>query len=177
VLIAGLWGFAEATLFFLVPDIWLTALAVRRGLKPALLACLAALAGALLGGLAMYGWGAADPATARTVMDWVPAIDAATIGQVRTALYEDGAVAVFLGPLLGVPYKIYAVEAAGAGIGLAVFLAVSIPARLIRFLVVTIVAWAISAALAGHTGPRFRTGLLAGVWVAFYIAYYTFFGI
>jgi hypothetical protein len=37
VLVAGLWGFAEATLFFLVPDIWLTALAVRRGLKPALL--------------------------------------------------------------------------------------------------------------------------------------------
>jgi len=177
VLIAGLWGFAEATLFFLVPDIWLTALAVRRGLKAALLGCLAALAGALLGGLAMYGWAAANPEAAREMLDWVPAIDTPTIGQVRTALYEDGAVAVFLGPLLGVPYKIYAVEAAGAGIGLAVFLIVSIPARLIRFLVVTMVAWAISAALAGHTTVRFRTGLLAGVWAAFYIAYFTVFGI
>lgn len=176
-LIAGLWGFAEATLFFLVPDIWLTALAVRRGLKPALLACLTALAGALLGGLAMYCWGAANPEAAREMLDWVPAIDAATIGQVRTALNEDGVTAVFLGPLLGVPYKIYAVEAAGAGIGLAAFLAVSIPARLFRFLVLTVVAWAISAALTGRVGPRFRTGLLAGVWATFYTAYYTFFGI
>jgi len=32
--VAGLWGFAEATLFFLVPDIWLTAIAVRRGSNP-----------------------------------------------------------------------------------------------------------------------------------------------
>ena len=176
-LIAGLWGFAEATLFFLVPDIWLTALAVRRGLKPALLACQAALAGALLGGLAMYGWGAANPEAAREMLDWVPAIDTATIGQVRTALSNDGVAAVFLGPLLGVPYKIYAVEAAGAGIGLAVFLAVSVPARLLRFLVLTVVAWAISAALAGRTGPRIRTSLLVGVWAAFYIAYFTVFGI
>ena len=172
-LIAGLWGLAEATLFFLVPDIWLTALAVRRGLKPALLACLAALGGALLGGLTMYGWGAADPQAARDMLDLVPAIDKAMIGQVRTALHEDGAMAIFLGPLLGIPYKIYAVEAAGAGIGLAVFLAVSVPARLLRFVVLTIVAWAISAALAGRASPRFRSGLLAGIWVAFYIVYFT----
>lgn len=176
-LIAGFWGFAEATLFFLVPDIWLTALAVRRGLKPALLASLAALAGALLGGLAMYGWGVADPQTARVVLDWVPAIDSAMIETVRTELHRDGAKAMFLGPLFGVPYKIYAVEAAGAGIGIAAFLAISVPARLLRFLVLTIVVWAISAALPRRTSPRFRLGLLAGAWVLFYAAYFTIMGI
>lgn len=175
--IAGLWGFAEATLFFLVPDIWLTAIAVRRGLKPALLACPTALAGALLGGLAMYGWGAANPEAARDVLDWVPGVDPAMIAEVQTSLAEDGAMAMFLGPLLGIPYKIYAVEAAGAGIGPATFLAVSVAARLLRFLVLTTVAHAISAALSGHAGPRFRTGLLAGVWVVFYTAYFTIVGI
>jgi hypothetical protein len=177
VLIAGLWGFAEATLFFLVPDIWLTAQAVRRGLKPALLACLAALAGALLGGLAMYGWGAADPEAARGMLGWVPAIDATMIARVQADLHAIGVPAIFLGPLLGVPYKIYAVETAAAGVGIATFLAVSIPARLIRFLVVSMVAWAFSAALAGRTTARFRLALLGGVWTAFYIAYITFFGI
>ena len=176
-LVAGLWGFAEATLFFLVPDIWLTALAVRRGLKPALLACLAALAGALLGGVAMYGWGAANPEAARDMLDWVPAIDPAMIAKVRIALREDGVTAMFLGPLYGVPYKIYAVEAAGTGISLAAFLAISIPARMLRFLLLTIGSWAISAALSGRTSPRFRTGLLAGVWAVFYAAYFTIMGI
>jgi hypothetical protein len=177
VLIAGLWGFAEATLFFLVPDIWLTAIAVRRGLKPALLACLAALAGALLGGLAMYGWGASNPETARAVLDWVPGINVAMIAEVQTALNEDGAMAMFLGPLQGVPYKIYAVEAAGAGVGLATFLIISVPARLLRFLLVSLVAWSISAALARHVGPRPRTALLAGAWIIFYAAYFTIVGI
>lgn len=171
-LIAGLWGLAEATLFFLVPDIWLTALAVRRGLKPALLACLAALAGASLGGLAMYGWGAANPEAARDMLDWVPAIDPAMIAKVRTALREDGVTAMFLGPLYGVPYKIYAVEAAGAGIALATFLALSIPARLLRFMLLTVAAWSISAALPRRTAPRARTSLLIVVWAAFYAAYF-----
>lgn len=175
--IAGLWGFAEATLFFLVPDIWLTAIAVRRGLKPALLACPTALAGALLGGLAMYGWGAANPEAARDVLDWVPGVDPAMIAEVQTSLAEDGVTATFMGPLYGVPYKIYAVEAAGAGIGLAIFLAVSIPARLLRFLVLTLGAWAISAALVRRTGPRFGTGLLAAAWAAFYTAYFVIMGV
>lgn len=176
-LIAGLWGFAEATLFFFVPDVWLTALAVRRGLKPALLACLAALVGALLGGAVMYGWGVANPEAARDVLDWVPAIDPAMIAEVRASLYEDGVTATFLGPLYGIPYKIFAVEAAGAGIGLAAFLAISVPARLLRFLLVTVVAWSISAALARHVELRFRTGLLASAWVVFYTAYFTIVGI
>ena len=66
-LIAGIWGFAEATLFFIVPDVWLTLIAVRRGLVPALAACGWALAGALAGGLAMYAWGVFDSAAARDV--------------------------------------------------------------------------------------------------------------
>ncbi len=176
-LIAGLWGFAEATLFFLVPDIWLTAIAVRRGLKPALLACLAALAGALLGGLAMYGWGVSNPETARAVLDWVPGINVTMITEVQTALNEGGAMAMFLGPLQGVPYKIYAVEAAGAGVGLATFLAISVPARLLRFLMLTVAVLAISRALSGHVDPRFRTGLLTGAWIVFYAAYFTIVGI
>ena len=167
-LIAGLWGFAEATLFFVVPDVWLTLIAVRRGLVPALVACGWALVGALAGGLAMYAWGAFDPAAARDVLESVPAIDRDMIDGVRSALRDDGAAAIFLGPLQGIPYKIYAVEAPAAGIGVLAFLAVSVPARLLRFVLLAAVANLLSRWLLGRTGLRLRTGVLLAAWAVFY---------
>jgi membrane protein YqaA with SNARE-associated domain len=167
-LIAGIWGFAEATLFFVVPDVWLTLIAVRRGLAPALVACGWALAGALAGGLAMYAWGAFDPAAARDALETIPAIDREMIDGVRSALRDDGAAALFLGPLKGVPYKIYAVEAPAAGIGVLAFLAVSVPARLLRFVLLAAVANLLSRWLLGRTGLRLRTALLLAAWAVFY---------
>ena len=172
-LIAGIWGFAEATLFFIVPDVWLTLIAVRRGLRPALLACGWALAGALAGGLAMYAWGAFDPATARGVLETLPAIDRDMIDGVRSALRDDGAAAVFFGPLKGVPYKIYAVEASAAGVGLLAFLAVSIPARLFRFVLLVVIANVISRWALGRTGPWIPTGVLLAAWAVFYTVYFS----
>ena len=49
--IASLWGFAEATVFFIVPDVLLSWLALRSP-KSGLIACLFALLGALIGGSA-----------------------------------------------------------------------------------------------------------------------------
>ncbi len=172
-LIAGIWGFAEATLFFIVPDVWLTLIAVRRGLMPAFVACGWALAGALAGGLAMYSWGAFDPATARDVLETIPAIDRDMIDGVRSALRDDGVAAVFFGPLQGVPYKIYAVEGSAAGVGLAAFLAVSVPARLLRFVLLAVVANVVSRWVLGRTGPRLRAGVLLAAWAVFYAIYFS----
>ncbi|GEM_PF-3959884 len=47
--VALAWGFAEATLFFIVPDVWLT-LVARERLRTGLIASLYSLAGALAGG-------------------------------------------------------------------------------------------------------------------------------
>jgi hypothetical protein len=51
-LLALIWGFAEATVFFVVPDVLLTAIPVR-DLRAASLACFLALLGALAGGTLM----------------------------------------------------------------------------------------------------------------------------
>lgn len=168
---AALWGFAEATLFFIVPDVWLSAVAVRHGLAPALRACGFALAGAILGGALMYAWGAADAATARAVLDTLPAIGPAMIGGVRASLAEYGAAALFVGPLTGVPYKIYAVEAAQAGVGPWSFILVSIPARLLRFVLIAAVAALLSGRLSRFLDRRARTALLLAVWSGFYAVY------
>jgi len=71
--IAALWGFAEATLFFIVPDVWLTVIAVWSPRKAAM-ACLFALLGALAGGALMYGWGYMAPGMALTTLERIPGI-------------------------------------------------------------------------------------------------------
>jgi len=45
--VAALWGFAEATLFFIVRDVLLTGIAVRRGCRTALRATAWAIVGAV----------------------------------------------------------------------------------------------------------------------------------
>ena len=61
-IVAFAWGFAEATLFFIVPDVPLTGVGCR-SLRAGLKAMSAALVGALLGGMLMYNAGAAAPET------------------------------------------------------------------------------------------------------------------
>jgi len=168
---AFLWGLAEATLFFIVPDVLLSAVALRDRAM-ALRLCLWTLGGALVGGLAMYLWGRHELAQAGEVLAALPAIDAAMLARVGDDLERLGALATFLGPLSGTPYKIYAALAPEAGIPLAMFLAISIPARLIRFaLVVALTAW-VSRTLLGDWPARARLRLLLALWGLFYTVYF-----
>lgn len=169
-LAALLWGFAEATLFFVVPDVLLSWIALHRA-RAAWIACVWALVGALAGGAVMYAWGAADAATAIAVLDHVPKVSREMCDAVREQLRNHGLGAVFLGPLTGTPYKIYAVGAGAGQIGLALFLAVSVPARLIRFALVT--------GLTVMVCRLFRRVTLLGrravhivLWTAFYVWYF-----
>src|SRR6185369_13185894 len=72
--LAFAWGLAEATFFFIVPDVLLTLIACR-ALKPAIKATIASLAGALAGGAIMYAFGMRNPYCARVFLDNVPAIN------------------------------------------------------------------------------------------------------
>jgi len=173
-LLAALWGLAEATLFFIVPDIWLTLLAVRQGFRPALTACVFALAGALLGGIVMYVWGVFDAHSARAVLDHVPAVSPAMIAEIQTSLRADGVGAVLFGPLKGFPYKVYAVEAGAGGISPIAFLAISVPARLFRFVILVGIASAASHLLRQNVSIRVRIGILLVAWAAFYSWYFVF---
>ena len=165
------WGLAEATFFFIVPDVLLTWLALNRP-RLALGGCVAALIGALLGGAVMWCWGLADIDSARAALDRVPAISPQMMQAVRGDLFDRGVLATFLGPLTGTPYKIFAVEAGALGTNLALFLLISVPARALRFIVLTLLA----AGIAGAVGPRLslssQRAILTMLWVAFYIWYF-----
>jgi membrane protein YqaA with SNARE-associated domain len=166
-----LWGFAEATLFFLVPDVYLSRLALT-GLRKAAAGCLLATAGALAGGALMHGWAAHEPAAAEAAVDRVPAVSRAALARVARQIEERGpAAAVLLGGVSGTPYKIYAVEAGRLGVGNGRFLLASAPARLCRFLAVSLLAAGLARLPALARRPGLARRLHAGAWTAFYIAY------
>ena len=53
--IAFIWGFAEATVFFIIPDVWLTAVTLKADRRQTGEAFGWCLAGAILGGILVYG--------------------------------------------------------------------------------------------------------------------------
>lgn len=168
---AGIWGFAEATVFFIVPDVLLSWIALKDPAK-AYRACLWATAGALVGGVITWYVGSVNPEPARSLFAWIPAISDAMIADVRSQLDERGLVALFIGPLIGTPYKIYALEAAGAGFGIWGFLLISIPARLLRFVLVTSVVALVSKGLKRFVQVRRLQLILVVAWISFYTFYF-----
>lgn len=167
-----MWGFAEATVFFIVPDLLISLCAVfSRSLY--LRTAFAALAGALTGGAVVYLAASHAPAFVSFVMRMVPFVSDLMIAKVRNEYADAGNWALFYGPLSGTPYKLYAF-AAPPFVSLATFLAVSIPARLLRFLVVggasLLVAYLLRRFLKCSDIVLVR--LHAVAWIAFYILYW-----
>lgn len=173
-ILAALWGFAEATLFFLVPDVLLTWLALkipRRGLR----ACYWALGGSLLGALAMIAWAGRSPGAADAALLAVPGITPALLELVRGQLVADGLPALLMGPVQGVPYKVYVVEATVLGLSPWKLLAVSVPGRLFRFLLVTLLVIGIARGPLRRLSTRTLRILHVVCWAAFYIVYFVAF--
>jgi membrane protein YqaA with SNARE-associated domain len=169
-LVAAGWGLAEATLVFIVPDVWLTSVALGDR-RQALDACGPAIAGALAGGAVMYYWGRRHPAAAVAAVDAVPGISPATIARVEAALRTRGWWPMVVGTLTAVPYKIFAIKSGALGRPFGAFLVVSLFARALRFVGLVFATSWISAAL--PDGPLIyrQIGLLA-VWGLVYVVYF-----
>lgn len=168
-LTALLWGFAEATLFFIVPDVWLTLMALR-GTGRAIIGSLYAALGALISGCVMYLWGQMSPDTALAVMDMIPAVSQSLIRRVQGELSSMGLLALFVGPFSGAPYKLYAVLSGAMGVPLPLFALISIPARLARFILLSMAAGTISRRVPLDSRQKSLITLL--LWTLFYIPFF-----
>jgi membrane protein YqaA with SNARE-associated domain len=175
--LAFAWGLAEATFFFIVPDVLLTLIACRK-LKASLFATIAALAGALVGGALMFAFGLREPDSAHAFLDHIPAISSELITRVAGHINQNGALAVLLGPIKGIPYKIYAVEWGAQQRSFTSFMLISIPARYVRFFLATIAARGIARIIEPVTHHRsvIEVAILGVVWIAFYSFYFNRFG-
>jgi hypothetical protein len=180
------WGFAEATAFFVVPDVWTTRIALRHP-RRALASTVSATVGAVAGGAVVHRWASrVPPAESAGLLAKIPAIDAAMVAGVDAEVSRRGFPALMAGPVRGVPYKLYARSAAVQGLPLGGLIAWTVPARIIRFLAVTAGAGLLARAARrsalnapGHGAARLfgsperaeRAAHLL-VWAAVYTAYF-----
>ena len=171
---AALWGVAEATLFFIVPDVLITYAAVRWGWRAGLKLSLVAALAAAAGGAVLWWWGAYDAEAARAAMLGVPAIGPDLIEKARAGMASVyWPLDLMLGALSGTPYKLYAVEAGARGIDVFLFVALSIPARLVRFVVTAAIASGGNALFERMGIARYSVPALALAWTAVYAVYWT----
>lgn len=175
--LAFAWGLAEATVFFIVPDVLLTRIALRRA-RAALFAALLATAGAMVGGIVMYAAGQRAPQAAIALLDHVPGIDGGLIADVRTDVDAHGQAGLFRGVFRGWPYKVYAVENGAKSSGLALFLLFTALARMGRFVVSVLITRAVTLLIARWTRqrPRIEVWAWAVFWLGFYAFYFAAFG-
>jgi membrane protein YqaA with SNARE-associated domain len=170
---AALWGVAEATLFFIVPDVLITFAVVRFGLRRGLVLAVVAAAFASAAGLVMWFWAHSDPASARHVVLLVPAIGPDLLARAASELGQGWPLHLVTGAMTGVPYKLYAVEAGAHGLDPVLFIPMSFVARLTRF-VLTAVAMAVGrAVLLRLNRPKLVTPAWALAWFATYAFYFT----
>lgn len=171
--LAFAWGWAEGTLFFVVPDLVLTATALF-GFRRALRQTLLVVAGSLLAGAMMFLWARHDAPGARAAVMAVPFVKPAMAETVRNDYEWQGAAALLRGPLSGIPYKIYAVEAP-AHVSLTAFLLASVPARLERLVSGLLLFGAAGRLLRGKIA-RYPGRALAAHAVYWVIAYAFYWG-
>ncbi|HLO18342.1 MAG TPA: hypothetical protein VK206_26150 [Anaerolineales bacterium] len=173
VIIGFLWGFAEGTVFFIVPDVYLGLVALfnwRRGLW----AMVAAVIGALFGGSVMYELAMRDLSGVNSFLTRIPLINAEMIADIANKMQVDGLITMINGPLRGVPYKIYAVQAGGQSLPFLTFLLMTILARLERLMPVTLLAGGLGKWSKGfiekHT--TLVVGIYVLIWGIIYFLYY-----
>lgn len=172
-LAALLWGVAEASWFFLVADILLTFTVLLFGLRSAFVAALAAALGASIGGALLYRLGASDPSAATAHLLAVPFLSPEQLRRGFEGMASaNWPLAMLKGSFTGIPYKIYAAAAGGHGIAAPLFLAATVPIRLVRFTLAILATAAIDRIVPARIGQAGRIVLLAAFWMAFYAEFW-----
>lgn len=168
-----LWGLAEGTFFFLVPDILITAGALF-SFKASLKQIGAVLLGSLLAGSLLFTWGIKNPEGAKRAVGRVPFLAPAMLEKVKRDFDDYGVWAMCKGPMSGIPYKAYAVQA-GPRFSWPAFLLVSVPARLERLLIVWALFTAVCVPLRSKVlaRPGRALSLHAAYWIGIYAYYWS----
>ena len=168
-----LWAAAEATVFFIVPDVLLTAAVIKLGFRRALLLSLLTAAVASFAGLCMWYWGGRDVGAARYVMLMVPAIGPDLLARAHNDVAHNWFFHLIVGAMTGVPYKLYAVEAGARGINPWLFVPASFAARFWRFFLTALAVAVGKELLSRLDRARWSYAAWAIAWFLVYATYFT----
>jgi membrane protein YqaA with SNARE-associated domain len=170
---ALVWGFGEATVFFVVPDVIISLIALLYGWRTGAFAVLAAIMGAVIGGIVVYQWGQADIRGATAFFDQLPAIAPGTIARANREMSGDHvAFSMLMGSVTSVPYKLYAAHAGATGMPLWAFVLLTPLVRLPRF-ALAVVAVRLASRFAPAMMHQHKIKLLALFWIGFYALYWS----
>lgn len=170
--IAFLWGWCEATFFFVVPDLFFMFTALLAPLYGIIHGSVSVL-GSLIGGWIMYQLTWLYPTAMQDFLIHVPLISRKLVAYVQDSLSTGGLEAMFVAPMKGIPYKIYAVSAALLNIKLEQFLFITIPVRLERVLLLSIFAALIGKVFSRHIKNHLEKLVFfySMAWGTFYLFY------
>lgn len=133
VLILGfIWGFSEGIVFFIVPDIIITFVALfsfRKSFK----VMIAVLTGSIISGILMYYFGLINFEMVKALVVRVPFVSESMFISTHQDFEALGIWALLKGPMSGIPYKVYSIQSS-AYASILSFVIVSIPARLERLM-------------------------------------------
>jgi membrane protein YqaA with SNARE-associated domain len=172
-IVAFIWGLAEASIFFVVPDVIISFIALKYGARAALLASLLAVVGAMAGGSIIYFLGQADLEGLQKLFDQLPAIGPEVIGRAHHEIWSgSGALTLLLGSITGVPFKLYASEAGAFNMPLWYFMLLTPLVRMPRFLMAgQITALIVKVAPARLLRHKYK--ILASFWLVFYALFWS----
>jgi hypothetical protein len=172
-LVGFVWGLAESTVFFIVPDVgvaFIAAMSPRNWWKAALASIVGTLVGAVFLFLAVHFWLGAH---ASDLLLRVPGIDAASLALATARVSDHGAGALLPAAFQGIPYKVYATQLTLAGVSLPVLLLWTIPSRALRLLPVAAAAGVGGRILQGSLRRHF--GLWVGAYLLFWVGFYAWY--
>jgi hypothetical protein len=171
--LAGAWGLAEGTVFFVVPDVPIGWIALRRP-RSLVAAWLAATGSGVLGAALVHwavrhGWDP-DPLFGR-----LPGSRPGDLGRVRTAVASDVTRAFVMGSVSGIPLKVYVAEAARQGVPVSRVLALAAINRAPRLGLYGLALGIVGAVARDRWQPgRLFTALAYGLgWTVFYAWFWT----
>lgn len=171
-----IWGFSEATLFFIIPDVLLTLYAVlTRSFRKVLVACLICVLGAMFGGTFMYTLPFYENEISGIVFR-SRFINLEMIEHVHATLRSNLWMGLITGPLFGVPYKLFALIAPNYT-SLSLFLLITIPARLSRFILFSGLAYVLSHYVFKGLSVRMKIIVWSIVWIVGYLLYFIAIGV
>ncbi|MBF0384439.1 MAG: hypothetical protein HQL27_01070 [Candidatus Omnitrophica bacterium] len=175
-LVSFFWGFAEATFFFIIPDVFLAWLVLtQKEYKKIRAAVSWAVFGAICGGVLMYWLGYfIRPEILIGMLDHIPGISQAIISDVSAQIEKGGISSVFLGIIKGIPYKLYASQWGYYKGNIWILIACSVFARGGRFILSVLVTFFIDsmAKKLFINWEHVKRPVFTVFWITFYIFYF-----
>jgi hypothetical protein len=177
-----LWGLAEATVFFIVPDVLLCCWALKSA-RDAVTATLASVVGSMFGAMLLYAALIHDGDSYRffqEIWEHLPGFKIKMAEVAAAHLRAAGAAGLTSGPASGIPYRVYVLEAWKLNLSLGDVLLCTPIARLERIVLAPVTVLALRFITDQLLAPRFRrirwswmlATMIAVYWIVVYLWYW-----